>query len=93
MAKCTKCSKELTVKDFESEDEALMCSPRAFIGEGFSNFCWKSNPTKEETEKLTGTIAHVEVRNLCKKHRKTFNMAKIFVDPESARRWVKEMDA
>jgi len=80
MAKCTKCKKELTLQDFDNEEEAILSSPRAFIGEEFSNFCWKSMPHE------WGLV-------LCKKHRKKgkYTMVKIFADIKVAKEWIKDM--
>lgn len=79
MSKCFKCQKELTTEDFLNEEEIYLCSPRSFLGEGYSNWSWGD----EKGESHSG-----EVR--CIKHRLP-NMVKTFADLKTAKAWVQDM--
>ncbi len=84
---CENCGEEITIKDFNNKNEVMLCSPRYFIGEGYSNASW---PIPEELDKHL----HSLYASLCKKCRliiEATNLVRIFSDLRSSKEWIKDM--
>lgn len=86
MSKCDLCKKRITQKDY-GEEEAYLCAPRGFLGEGWHNWCWR------RVHKDGNSFETLEQHSLCKKcrDRDGFTMVKVFSDLVIAKSWVQSM--